>query len=123
LANLRIINQSAQNENIGKKSRKHNAKPLPEGITHEDLPKYVVYYNERNGNTRREFFTVEKHPLQNLKEQGVDDPLTRQLKNHRWASSKSKEISPQDKLEQAREYVEWLDRIRENIGNIGNVGQ
>jgi hypothetical protein len=123
LANLRIVNQSAQNENIGKKSRKHNAKPLPEGIIQEDLPKYVVYYNERNGNTRREFFTVEKHPLQNLKEQGVDDPLTRQLKNHRWASSKSKEISPQDKLEQAREYVEWLDRIRENIGNIGNVGQ
>jgi len=111
LANLRIASQSEQNENTVKRARKHNAKPLPEGIRQEDLPKYVVYYNEKHGEGRREFFTIEKHPIQKLKEQGAEDARTAQLKNARWASSKSKNISIQDKLGQAREYLVFLDGL------------
>ena len=29
-----------------KRARKHNARPLPEGLTQDMLPKYVVYYHE-----------------------------------------------------------------------------
>ncbi|NBR60298.1 MAG: hypothetical protein EBT86_01365 [Actinobacteria bacterium] len=111
LANLRIASQSEQNENTGKRTRKYNAKPLPDGIRHEDLPKYVVYYNEKHGEGRREFFTIEKHPIQKLKEQGVEDVRTDQLKSARWISSKSKDMPIQDKLGQAREYLAFLDEL------------
>ena len=111
LTNLRIASQSEQNENTGKRTRKYNAKPLPDGIRHEDPPKYVVYYNEKHGEGRREFFTIEKHPIQKLKEQGVEDLRTDQLKRARWASSKSKDMHIQDKLGQAKEYLAFLDRL------------
>ena len=48
-----------------KRARKHNARPLPEGLTQEMLPKYVVYYHECYNKERqlfREFFKIEKHP-------------------------------------------------------------
>jgi hypothetical protein len=111
LTNLRVASQAEQNENRGKMSRKHNAKPLPEGIVQSDLPKFVNYYKEKRGNGTREFFTVEKHPLQNLKEQGIKDAKTEQLVNKRWASSKAGAVTIQDKLEQARVYVAFLDRV------------
>ena len=111
IANLRIATQSEQTANRGKMSRKHNAKPLPEGIVQSDLPKFVIYYKEKRGDGYREYFTVEKHPLQNLKEQGVKDAKTEQLVNKRWASSKAGAVTIQDKLEQARVYVAFLDRI------------
>ena len=111
IANLRVATQAEQNENRGKMSRKHNAKSLPEGIAHSDLPKFVIYYKEKRGNGFREYFTVEKHPLQNLKEQGVKDAKTEQLVNKRWASSKAGAVTIHDKLEQAREYVVFLDRV------------
>ena len=110
MVNLRITNQSEQNQNRGKMSRKHNAKPLPNGIEQSNIPKFVVYYNEKSGNGNREFFTVEKHPLQNLKANGIQDRRTEQLVNKRWATSKSGAISIQDKLEQAKVYVAFLDR-------------
>jgi hypothetical protein len=111
LENLRITNQSEQNTNRGKLSRKYNAKALPEGIEQSDLPKFVIYYKEKSGQGTREFFTVEKHPLQNIKEKGTIDDRTKQLKNKRWATSKSNSISIHDKLQQACEYVEFLDRL------------
>jgi hypothetical protein len=113
IVNLRIINQSEQNKNRGKMSRKHNAKPLPDEIEQYDIPKFVVYYNEKSGNGTREFFKVEKHPLQNLKANGIQDRRTEQLVNKRWATSKSGAISIQDKLEQAKVYVAFLDRMLE----------
>jgi HNH endonuclease len=112
LSNLRIATQSEQNENTGKRSRKYNAKLLPGEISQEDLPKYVIYNNEKHGEGRREFFTVEKHPIQKLKEYGVENSITSQLKNKRWASSKSGNVSIQDKLQQARDYVAFLDGLR-----------
>jgi len=48
-----------------KQARKHNARPLPKGLTQEMMPKYVVYYNEcynKEKQSFREFFKIEKHP-------------------------------------------------------------
>ena len=113
MANLRIATQSEQNENRGKVSRKHNAKELPDGLKQSDLPKFVVYYKEKHGNGTREFFTVEKHPIQKLKESGVVDHTTAQLANKRWATTKAGSLSIRDKLQQAREYVAFLDGLME----------
>ena len=83
--NLRWATQSEQNSNRGKLNRKHNAKPLPDGITQDMLEKYVVYYKEcynKEKDKWREFFKVEKHP--NL--------------DKNWISSKSNKVSILDKL-------------------------
>ena len=101
LCNLRITTQSEQNKNTGKRERKHNARPLPEGITQKDLPKYVVYYveyekdNDENGNRvmRRDFFKIEKHPK-------LEKP---------WASTKSKYVSAIDKLNETIEQLKIVD--------------
>ena len=88
--NLRWATQSEQNENTGKRTRKKTAKPLPDGITHDMLEKYVVYYSEcydKKNNKYREFFKVERHP--NL-------PKI-------WIGSKSNAVSIQDKLKAANE--------------------
>jgi hypothetical protein len=111
LSNLRIISQSEQNMNRGKLSRKYNAKELPDELQQSDLPKFVVYYKEKHGKGMREFFTVEQHPLQKLKENGMNDHRTVQLKNKRWASSKSGSVPIRDKLEQAIHYVTFLDEL------------
>ena len=86
--NLRWATQSEQNSNRPKLSRKYNARPLPEGITHNMLEKYVVYYKEcynKEKDLWREFFKVEKHP--NLEKT--------------WISSKSNKVSILDKLTEA----------------------
>lgn len=91
MKNLRIASQSVQNENRGKKARAKNAKELPEGLTQENLPKFVVYYNEcyhKALNKYREFFTVEHSSL-----------------TKRWMTSKSVSISIKDKLKSAIEKV------------------
>jgi hypothetical protein len=105
LCNLRLATQSEQNQNTGKRERKYNARPLPDGIEQKDLPKYITYnldYKkelDENGNKvfLRDFFRVEKHP--------------KQSKNERWASTKSNNVSAVDKLKQAIEYLETLDKI------------
>lgn len=69
--NLRIANRKTQELNSNgikegtKRARKKTAKELPEGITQNMLPKYVVYYKEcynKEKNLYREFFKIEKHP-------------------------------------------------------------
>jgi len=103
LCNLRITTQSEQNKNTGKRERKHNARPLPEGITQKDLPKYVVYYveyekkNDENGNRvmRRDFFKIEKHPK-------LEKP---------WACTKSKYVSAKDKLNETIEQLKIVDSM------------
>jgi len=115
IKNLRVASQSEQIANRGKLSRKYNARALPDGMIQTDLPKFVIYYKEKHGEGMREFFTVEKHPIQNLKEKGVEDRRTTQLTNKRWASSKSKSISIMDKLQQAREYVTFLDGLIDTL--------
>ena len=71
IENLRIATREEQEQNSKgikegtKRARKHNAKPLPEGITQDMLGKYVTYYHEfidKEKTKSREFFKIEKHP-------------------------------------------------------------
>ena len=103
LCNLRLATQTEQNQNTGKRERKYNARPLPEGITQKDLPKFVVYYVEyekkcdENGNRvmRRDFFKIEKHPK-------LEKP---------WASTKSKYVSAIYKLNETIEQLKIVDSM------------
>lgn len=64
-SNLRIVDQATQNRNTGKRARKYNAKALPEGLTEDMIPKYVVYYRDfadKAKTKEREYFKIEKHP-------------------------------------------------------------
>jgi hypothetical protein len=100
LSNLRLATQSEQNENTGKRNRKYNARPLPDGIQQNELPKYVVYYLENTTNEegekifKRDFFKIEKHPK-------LDKP---------WNTTKSNKVSARDKLKEAIEYLEIIDK-------------
>jgi hypothetical protein len=100
LCNLRLATQSEQNENTGKRNRKYNARPLPDGIQQNELPKYVVYYLENTTNEegekifKRDFFKIEKHPK-------LDKP---------WNTTKSNKVSARDKLEEAIKYLEIIDK-------------
>lgn len=96
IENLRWATQSEQNSNTDKRSRKYNAKPLPEGLIHSDLPKYVVYYNEilnKETGRFREYFKIEKHPK-------LEKP---------WIGTKSNGVSIQDKLRVVKEKLKELD--------------
>ena len=94
--NLRIVSQSEQNRNTGKRNRKYNAKKLPEGIKQSDIPKFVVYYKEcynKKDNKWREFFKIEKHSKLNKP----------------WMTSKSNKISITEKLKQAKDKLVELE--------------
>lgn len=94
IENLRWATQSEQNSNTDKRVRKYNAKPLPPGITQEDLPKFVVYYHEwldKEKTRSREYFKIEKHPKQ----------------EKIWISSKSNKISIHEKLQNT------IDKLKE----------
>lgn len=100
--NLRIVDQATQNRNTGKRNRKHNARPLPDGIQQSDMPKYVTYnketYNKSTGATR-DYFRIEKHPAQG---------------NATWTTSKSNKLTIQQKLDQAKEKLEELNALVES---------
>ncbi len=105
--NLRIATREEQQANTKsadgeRRERKHNAKPLPEGLTNSMMKKYVVYYSEKYGkdnNCSREFFKIEKHPK-----------LTKP-----WISSKSNKIPLLDKLKAANDMVDSLNEENNNI--------
>jgi hypothetical protein len=122
MANLHLASQSEQNANRGKVSRKFNACQLPEGLTQDDLPKFIVYYSEKiypvtetNKDKRREFFRVEKHPLQNLKEA---EPAAYSVEiKISWASSKAGAKTIQEKLAEAeaKAYLNLLNTMYESV--------
>ena len=94
--NLRWATQSIQNSNQNKRNRKKTAKPLPEKITQDMIPKYVYYCKEcynKEKNLWREFFRIEKHPKQ---EKTI-------------SSSKSSKLTILEKLEQIKEKLYNLD--------------
>lgn len=101
LCNLRLATQSEQNQNTSKKNRRHNARPLPDGIEQKDMPKYVVYYIEyekdKDGNrvVRRDFFKIESHP---------------KLEKS-WATTKSKKVTVLEKLNEAKQKILELDKL------------
>jgi hypothetical protein len=120
MANLRLASQSEQNANRGKVSRKHNARELPEGLTQEDLPKFIVYYKEKiypvtetNKDKRREFFCVEKHPLQNLK--AAEPTAYVDTIKVNWATSKADAKTIPEKLAEAKAYLEFLNTMYESV--------
>ena len=96
--NLRFATQSVQNQNTDKRNRAYNAKPLPEGIEQKDMPKYVLYYSEKYGPTKklREWFNIEKHP---------------KLEQKRWSTTKSEKTSIQDKLKLAKDKIKEIDLL------------
>jgi hypothetical protein len=98
--NLRIATREEQEANTKsadgeRRERKHNAKPLPEGITNDMMKKYVVYYREKYGNNHsiREFFKIEKHPK-------LDKS---------WIGSKSNKVSILDKLKAANDMIDSIN--------------
>jgi len=99
--NLRIASQREQNMNTIKRSRKHNAKKLPNGINHANLPKYIVYYEEKVGKDKhRDFFRIEKHPVQVFG-----------FAKDKWATTKSTKIPLQNKLDDAIYKLSIFDEI------------
>ena len=101
--NLRIATRDEQEQNSKgikegtKRARKHNAKPLPEGITQDMMEKYVNYYHEfidKEKTKSREFFKIEKHP---------------KLDKH-WIGTKSNKIPILVKLAAVNKVVEDLKR-------------
>jgi hypothetical protein len=100
--NLRIVSFEEQHQNCKgilpgtKRKRKYNARKLPEGITHDMMKKYVVYYQEwldKEHTKQREFFKVEKHPKL--------DKI--------WIGTKSNKVSIQEKILQANKVVDDLE--------------
>ena len=94
--NLRWATQSIQNSNQNKRNRKKTAKPLPEEITQDMIPKYVYYCKECYNKEKqlfREFFRIEKHPKQ---EKTI-------------SSSKSSKLTILEKLEKIKEKLYNLE--------------
>ena len=90
-----------------KRERKHNAIKLPESLDQSMIPKYVGYYKECYNYEKklyREFFKIEKHPLQN--------------KNKVYISSKSNKLTILEKLEQIKKILKDLNNNGEKIENI-----
>ena len=80
-----------------KRARKSNAQPLPDGLTQEMMPKYVVYYNECYNKEKglfRDFFKIEKHPK-------IKKPII---------GTKSKKYTIEQKLNQIKEKLKILDQ-------------
>ena len=74
--NLRWATQSQQNRNRGKKNRSKIARPLPDGLTQDMMPKYVNYNKEcynKEKNLWREFFRIENHP--NLTKKSISSSM------------------------------------------------
>jgi len=103
LSNLRIATSEEQNNNQKgaipgtKRDRQFNARELPEGVRHEDMPKYMNYNVnvwDKEKNKTRDFFRIERHPL---------------LFPKVWEGTKSMKVSIQDKLEQAKKVLQDLD--------------
>jgi dTDP-4-dehydrorhamnose 3,5-epimerase-like enzyme len=91
------IQMSNTNEtHANKRARKHNAVVLPEGITQQMMRQYVYYcseYYDKSHTKKREYFRVD-HPL---------------LGKY-WATTKSNKVSIKDKLTQANNVVDELEK-------------
>ena len=99
---LPLATQSEQNINTNKRKRKKDAKELPDGLTQDMIPKYVVYYNEcynKEKDLYREFFKIEKNPK-------YDGTI---------CGSKSNKLSIQDKLEEIKGYLKKIEEDKDTI--------
>lgn len=103
LENLRIATREEQQLNSKgvldgtKRERQHQARSLPEGISQNDLPKYVTYNVnvwDKEQNKSRDYFRIEGHPL---------------LAPKIWESSKSMLVAIHDKLKVTIDTLEKLN--------------
>jgi len=117
--NLRFTSQSVQNMNRDKKKRAKNAHELPEGVDQKrDIPIYCGRRRDPYGPNKeyiRFFYTIEGHPLQKIKQKIRDSlPEGQQLPQSefpiRWASSKSNEVSEEDKIKAMQQKRKAYDR-------------
>ena len=101
--NLRLATREEQGLNSKgtapgtKRERQCIARPLPEGIDQQDIPKYITYNVEvwdKTQNKTRDFFRVEGHPL---------------ISPKKWESTSSSKISAADKLKQTIKVLEDMD--------------
>ena len=101
--NLRIATREQQEQNSKgisqgtKRARKTSAKPLPDGITHDIMRKYVVFYQDyadKEKKRLRQYFKIEKHPKL--------DKI--------WIGCKSTTVSIEEKLNQINKIVEDLEK-------------
>ena len=87
---------------IEKKELEKNAKELPSALNGIELPKYVTYnsenYKTASGVSKREYFRIEKHPLQ---VKGV-------VKDKKKTTSKQS-VNILDKLEEAKQIIKTFD--------------
>ena len=100
--NLRIATREEQEQNTNgiksgtKRARNYNARPLPEGITHNMMKKYVIFYEDyadKEKKRLRQYFKIEKHPkLQKI-----------------WIGCKSNNVSILEKLNQANKVIDDLE--------------
>ncbi len=99
LENLRILDQSGQNRNTMKRVMT-NPVLIPNGMTSNDLPKYITYNNEKLPNNKyRDCFKVEKHPRQ----------IPNESDKRSWATSKSMVMSIDEKYQEALDYLKELN--------------
>jgi hypothetical protein len=103
LQNLRWATQSEQNQNTDKRKRQCTARELPTGIKQSDIPKWVNYNVETivqpSGQSyNRCYFRIEKHP-----------------RLSKWTSTKSVEITSQEKLAQTYHYMMKMGESFESI--------
>lgn len=106
--NLRIATRKEQENNSKgimtgtKRARNKNAKKLPDGLTQEMLPKYVVYYHEcydKKNNKYREFLKIEStHPK-------LDKP---------WTTTKSNKKTIFEKLTDVKQKLYELENDIKN---------
>ena len=82
--NLRLVTQSQQNIN---QNRKERSAELPEGITHDDIPKHVWYVKPNGGHGDR--FAID------LKSENIS-----------WKSTSSKKKTIQEKLEETKQKLQ-----------------
>jgi hypothetical protein len=112
LSNLKITTHSEQNQLVVKRNRRSNAKSLPDGIQQSDLPKYVTYnaeYKKDDNGERvlfRDYFRIEKHPK-------LGDTI--------WTTSKSKAYTIRQKLQQAIDHLDVLNRMDTNETAIHDI--
>jgi hypothetical protein len=104
LENLRIATSEEQHANANgilpdtKKNRRNDARELPEEISQTNIPKYVNYNLNKYGKENefsREYFKIEGHPALNGKV---------------WKSTSKKNVSIQEKLQQAKDALEFLNK-------------
>lgn len=105
LGNLRIATSEEQHANSKgvvpdtKKGRRKDAVDLPNDIAKQmDIPKFITYNINKYGKDKefsREYFKIENHPL---------------LKEKVWTSTTKKDVSIQEKLQQAKDALDFLNK-------------